>query len=315
VTILGLISWYFLSTNTSKNNFSPKEKIWKTAEVKIAKDFASIKVPAKVKSNQFAIIAPRRVGIIQDLLVDIGDEVEKGQTIGSMLPEGVEGQSSAAIAEASARLQKARAELSRAKGVAVEAVEVATEQWKETNFQYQTRTTLDQESRKQLEEKRLEAILIATQIWENSKLVLFGTGSNTSSRSIQGSFANTNQENDVENLADEVQRMEESGQWNLPSTVVEHLSHLENFITEAEILYKNALEARNFTKDQIIANLSTIQNEQVRISQTKQAILALEEKNKRLTAEQAEKGAGVDRSTEVIELVESQQNLSTTQAY
>jgi len=131
MVLVGLASWYFSSKGSPNNTFSK------------AKDFSSIKIPAKVKSNRFAIISPRRTGIIQDLLVDIGDEVYKGQTIGSMLPEGVEGQSSAAINEASARLQKARAELANSKGVAIDAVSVATKQWRETNLQSQTQTTLE----------------------------------------------------------------------------------------------------------------------------------------------------------------------------
>ena len=312
--LIGILSWNFLSKEEPAKNFVRKDKQWQTVEVETAQDFASIKLPAKVKSNQFAVIAPRRTGIIQDLLVDIGDEVSKGQTIGSMLPEGVEGQSSAAINEASARLQKARAELAQAKGVAVDAVSVATKQWRESNLQSETQATLDQETQKQLAEKKSEAVLVATQAWENTKLTLFGNGANNTSRSVQGNFANTNQENKVENLADEIQRMEESGQWNNPDKIVEHLSHLENFLVQSETLYKNAREGSGVTASQISSNISTIQTQQLRVSQVKQSILALEEKSKRFSSVQAEREAGAERSREVLDLVQSQQNLSTTQA-
>ncbi len=312
--LIGVLSWNFLSKEEPTKSFARKDKQWQTVEVKTAQDFASIKLPAKVKSNQFAVIAPRRTGIIQDLLVDIGDEVSKGQTIGSMLPEGVEGQSSAAINEASARLQKARAELAQAKGVAVDAVSVATKQWRESNLQSKTQATLDQETQKQLAEKKSEAVLVATQAWENTKLVLFGTGNNRGSRYVQGNFSDSIQENKVDNLADEIQRMEESGQWNNPDKIVEHLSHLENFLVQAETLYKNAREGSGVTASQISSNLSTIQTQQLRVSQVKQAILALEEKSKRFSSVQAEREAGAERSREVLDLVQSQQNLSTTQA-
>ncbi len=314
IVLVGLGSWYFNSNDSSKNTFSKKENVWETVEVKNAKDFSSIKIPAKAKSNQFAVISPRRTGIIQDLLVDIGDEVYKGQTIGSMLPEGVEGQSSAAINEASARLQKARAELANSKGVAVDAVSVATKQWRESNLQSTTQSNLGAETQKQLAEKKSEAILVATQAWENTKLVLFGNGANRGSRDVRGNFSDSIQETKVENLANEIQRMEESGQWNNPDRIVEHLSHLESFLVQAETLYKNAREGSGVTASQISSNLSTIQAQQLRVTQVKQSILALEEKSQRFSSVQAEREAGAERSREVLDLVQSQQDLSITQA-
>ena len=315
IVLVGLGSWYFNSNDSSKNTFSKKEKVWKTVEVKNAKDFSSIKIPAKAKSNQFAVISPRRTGIIQDLLVDIGDEVYKGQTIGSMLPEGVEGQSSAAINEASARLQKARAELANSKGVAIDAVSVATKQWRETNLQSQTQTALEQQTRRQLTEKQSEAVLVATQAWENTKLVLFGAGQNNqSNRSIRGNFSNTILKNNVENKADEIQQMEDSGQWNDPAKVTEHLTHLESFLVQAESLYKNAQPSGSLSESTITSNLGTIQTQQIRVSQIKQSILALEEKSQQFSGVQAERVAGEERSREVLDLVQSQQNLTTTQA-
>ena len=315
ILLIGLATWYFNSKSPSNNSFSKKEKTWQMAEVKTAKDFSSIKIPAKVKSNQFAIISPRRTGIIQDLLVDIGDEVYKGQTIGSMLPEGVEGESSAAINEASARLQKARAELSNSKGVAVDAVSVATKQWRETNLQSQTQTTLDQQTQRQLAEKQSEAILVATQAWENTKLVLFGAGNNNqSNRSIRGNFSNTILKNNVENKADEIQQMESTGEWNNPLKAAEHLKHLESFLVQAESLYKNAQPSGSLNESTITSNLGTIQNQQIRVSQIKQSILALEEKSQQFSGVQAERVAGEERSRDVLDLVRSQQNLTTTQA-
>lgn len=314
IVLISLTSWYFSSSSPANKSFSKKEPTWQTVEVKVAQDFASIKLPAKVKSNQFAIISPRRTGIIQDLIVDIGDEVTKGQTIGSMLPEGVEGQSSAAIAQASSQLQKTRAELGQAKGVAVDAVSVASQQWRETTLQTQTQVNLETETQKQLAAKKAEAQLVATQAWENIKLVLFNTGGSQSNRQVVGTFANAILSTNVENLADDIEQMEASGVWNTPETVIQHLSHLQNFITQVEALYKTAKEGRNLSRTQISANLNTIQTQQLKISQITQSILALEEKSKNFVSIQAEKEAGTDRSKEVLELVQSQQNLSLTQA-
>lgn len=318
LVIVGLVGggvWYLFPDTKPNRTFTRTESIWETVQIKTASDFASIKIPAKVKSNQFAIISPRRTGIIQDLLVDIGDTVSKGQTIGSMLPEGVEGQSSAAINEASARLQKAKAELANSRGVAIDSVSVATKQWRETSLQSQTQSSLQLETQKQLTEKKIEALLVATQTWENTKLVLFGAGNNNqSNRKVRGSFSDTILQNSVENKANEIQQMELSGTWNDPSKVVEHLSHLEGFFAQAESLYKNAQPTNVLSESTITTNIGTIQAQQVRVSQIKQGILSLEEKNKQFVGVQAERVAGEERSREVLDLVQSQQNLTTTQA-
>jgi len=313
--VFGVAVWYFYPEGKTNPTFARAEPSWNTVTIKTAPDFSSIKIPAKVKSNSFAVISPRRAGIIQDLIVDVGDQVYKGQTIGSMLPEGVEGQSSAAINEASARLQKARAELANSKGVAVDSVSVATKQWRETNLQSQTQTSLQLETQKQLNEKKIEALLVATQTWENTKLVLFGAGNNNqSNRKVRGSFSDTILQNAVENKADEIQQMESSGAWNNPAKAVEHLSHLEGFFAQAESLYKNAQPTSVLSESTITANIGTIQAQQVRVSQIKQSILSLEEKNKQFVGVQAERVAGEERSREVLDLVQSQQNLTTTQA-
>lgn len=314
LVIAGLSIWKLYPVPTPAKKFARSPKTWQTVPVQVAKDFSSIKLPAKVKSNQLAIISPRRSGIIQDLLVDIGDKVTKGQTIGSMLPEGVEGQSSAAINEARARLQKARAALTKSKSVAIKSVSVATKEWREKNLQSLTQSALEQETQKQLTEKKSEAVLVATQAWENTKLALFGSGSNTGARVLHGNFSDSVQENTVSNLADKIQRMEQSEPWNNLDTIIEHLIHLENFLAQAESLYKNAREGRGITVNQISTNLRTIQNQQLKVSQTKQSILALQEKKQRFSSIGAEKTAGIDKSREVLDLVQSQQDLTITAA-
>ena len=81
-----------------------------------------------VLSNDTANIYPRRDGIIEDIYVDIGDHIEKNQVIALLLPQGVEGQSAAMIAEQGARRDQAASELSSAKIVAEQMVSNAVQQ-------------------------------------------------------------------------------------------------------------------------------------------------------------------------------------------
>ena len=122
----------------------------------------------------------------------------------------------------------------------------------------------DQQTQRQLAEKQSEAILVATQAWENTKLVLFGAGNNDqSNRSIRGNFSNTILKNNVENKADEIQQMESTGEWNNPLKAAEHLKHLESFLVQAESLYKNAQPCGSLNESTITSNLETIQNQQI----------------------------------------------------
>ncbi|OIO54217.1 hypothetical protein AUJ46_03780 [Candidatus Peregrinibacteria bacterium CG1_02_54_53] len=75
-----------------------------------------------VLSNETANIFPRRDGIVEDIYVDIGDTVRKNQVVALLLPKGVEGQSTAMIAEKQARKSQAESDLSTAEQVAQETV-------------------------------------------------------------------------------------------------------------------------------------------------------------------------------------------------
>jgi multidrug efflux pump subunit AcrA (membrane-fusion protein) len=67
-----------------------------------------------VQSNDAGSVFARRAGIVGDILVDIGDKVEAGQVLATLLPSGVEGESSAKIAQAQASLREAQLRLERA---------------------------------------------------------------------------------------------------------------------------------------------------------------------------------------------------------
>lgn len=83
---------------------------------------SSIMLLGTVLSHETANIYPRRDGIVEDVYVDIGDTVKKGQVVALLLPKGVEGQSAAMIAEKQARKSQADTDLSTAEHVADETV-------------------------------------------------------------------------------------------------------------------------------------------------------------------------------------------------
>lgn len=90
-----------------------------------------------VISNETANIYPRRDGIVEDVLVDIGDTVQKGQVVARLLPKGVEGQSAAAIAEKQARKVQAESDYSNAQFVAAESIANAQQRVDEAEAQYE----------------------------------------------------------------------------------------------------------------------------------------------------------------------------------
>lgn len=78
-----------------------------------------------VKQHGYAIVHPRRDGIISDIYTDIGDEVTAGQAIASFFPPGVEGQSSSLIEQKTARVAQARVALETAQALADETLKIA----------------------------------------------------------------------------------------------------------------------------------------------------------------------------------------------
>lgn len=101
----------------------------------------------KVLSHLTANIYPRRAGIVKDIYVDIGDTVTENQVLGILLPQGVEGQSSASIAEKKAKELRDTSDLKNAQLVSNAAIKNA-----EQNV-HEKRVALDNA------EKNKEAIL------------------------------------------------------------------------------------------------------------------------------------------------------------
>ena len=93
-----------------------------TVAPEFVSDSSSVILLGTVLSHETANIYPRRSGIVEDIYVDIGDRVEKGQVVALLLPKGVEGQSAAKIAEKQARKSEAQSNLSTATQVAEETI-------------------------------------------------------------------------------------------------------------------------------------------------------------------------------------------------
>ena len=81
-----------------------------------------------VLSNKTANIFPRRDGIVEDVLVDIGDTVKKGQVVAVLLSKGVEGESAAAIARKKAEKAQMEAEYNTSQNVAKQSVSKAEQE-------------------------------------------------------------------------------------------------------------------------------------------------------------------------------------------
>lgn len=92
---------------------------------------SSILLLGSVLSHETANIYPRRDGIVEDVLVDIGDTVHKNQVVALLLSKGVEGQSAAMIAEKHARKSQAESDLTTAMQVAQETLINTRQQIKE----------------------------------------------------------------------------------------------------------------------------------------------------------------------------------------
>lgn len=99
-----------------------KEMEIKTINPKILPQNDETIILGTVISHETANIFPRREGIIKDIYFDIGDEVQEGQIVASLLPRGVEGESEAMIAEKTARQQQAQTDLLYAQNVSKEAI-------------------------------------------------------------------------------------------------------------------------------------------------------------------------------------------------
>ncbi len=312
--VVGFAIYAFaFQSSESNNSFVKKEKIYETIQPKISKNFSTQKLIGIVSSNNFAMIHPRREGIIKDILVDVGDNVKAGQAIGYLFPPGVEGEGASQIAKAKAQLLTAQEELRNAKAVAGESVEVAEKKLS------QTQTTLDNlvgrggSTRSQIVQNYDQAETIALQSLRNVEWMLFGDSNSTRSvNSIVGSFNNQLQESKVFNLFEETDRAKERfSELNEEAKQKElygFLDQVEAFLNETEILYRDADEGRGHESDTIELHTKEIQELQTKILNAQEMI-----DDTLLSVDQLE--VGVDTAQKSLDLAESQANKSIDLAY
>lgn len=128
--------WYFLAPTerapssvpavSSTSQLEDKEPTLRTTQPEQVDEGHSLTLIGSVVSNEFATIYARRSGIIKDLYVDIGDQIDENQTIGELLPPGDIGQSSANIYEKQVRVQEAQQQLDYLQQVADQKISAAT---------------------------------------------------------------------------------------------------------------------------------------------------------------------------------------------
>ncbi|MEK7563722.1 MAG: hypothetical protein AAB544_05020, partial [Patescibacteria group bacterium] len=93
-----------------------------TVSPELVNSASTVVLLGTVISNEVANIYPRRDGIVEDITVDIGDIVKKGQVVALLLPKGVEGESAAAIARKKAEKSKMEAEYVSTQSVAKQSL-------------------------------------------------------------------------------------------------------------------------------------------------------------------------------------------------
>lgn len=127
IVALVLLAGFYLATDKqSQRSDQPSTAITGTGlnltSPELISDESSVVLLGTVLSHETANIYPRREGIVEDVYVDIGDTVKKGQIVALLLPKGVEGQSAAIIAEQQARKAQAESNLKTAEIVAEETI-------------------------------------------------------------------------------------------------------------------------------------------------------------------------------------------------
>ncbi|MDA0376599.1 MAG: efflux RND transporter periplasmic adaptor subunit [bacterium] len=177
-----------VSTNTSTEEELSTNAEFTTVRPLLVSDASSVTLLGTVLSNETANIYPRREGIVEDILVDIGDTIEKNQVVALLLPKGVEGQSAAMISEKKARKSLEESNLVTATHVAQETM-IKTKQSiteKETELMVAIREqeellqkfTESSDHILQMQEQAFTAVQNARQVIE---WILFGSNSITGS--------------------------------------------------------------------------------------------------------------------------------------
>ena len=298
------------SNPTSGPSFSKQEKIYETIFPQISKTFSTQKLIGKVSSNNFAMIHPRREGIIRDILVDVGDEVKVGQTIAYLFPPGVEGEGASQIAKAKAELLTAQEELKNARAVEAESVEVSEKKLSQT--QINLGNVMGGNTRSQLIQNYEQAENIAFQAFRNIEWMLFGESNAIRSvSSLVGDFNNRIQENKVFNLFQETQHLKDEYSKLIVQEKQEQiyklLEQIESLLAETEILYRDAEEGTAHSSNTIEKHTKDIQALQTKILNAQKMI-----DDTFLAVDQL--AVGVETAQKSLSLVQSQARKTIDQA-
>ena len=309
-----LLGGYFLLKSDTENKapLAKKEKIYNTAHPQLSQSFSTQKLIGRVRSNNFAMIHPRREGITKDILVDVGDTVTEGQTIAYLFPPGVEGQSSAQIRKAYAQLVSAQEALTNSQQVAGDMVQTSSKKVEQAQTLLDN-TQIDEAKstiRSQLTQRYAHTETVTTQAMQNLRRILFGTeqSSQVSASNVVGQFSDSIQKQDVFNLYTEVARV---GQGFLDSDqedqLLVYVNQVEQLLSEAELLYRNATISRYQTQSEIESAIATIQADQ-------RNILSAREKldDTLLSAEQL--SVSLSQAEQNLDLSESQAQTSVDNA-
>jgi multidrug efflux pump subunit AcrA (membrane-fusion protein) len=305
---------YFLLSKetTSKTPLAKKEKIYNTTHPQLSQSFSTQKLIGRVRSNNFAMIHPRREGIAKDILVDVGDIVTEGQTIAYLFPPGVEGQSSAQIRKAYAQLVSAQEALTNAQQVSVEMVQTSAKKVE------QAQTILDNtqvdeksETRSQLTQRYDHTQTVTTQSMQNLRRILFGTeqSQQVSATSVVGKFSDALQKQNVFNAYVETEQADQD-------QLLDYANQVEQLLTEAERLYRTATVSRSHTQTEIESSIATIQADQRNILSAREklddTILSAEQLSVSLS--QAEQNLDLSQSQAQTSVDNAQNRLDVAQA-
>ena len=309
---LAIISW-INQPDKAMSAFTKNEKAYETIHPRISKSFSTQKLIGKVSSNNFAVIHPRREGIIKDILVDVGDGVKAGQTIAYLFPPGVKGEGASQIAKAKAQLLSSQEELRNAKAVAGESVGVEEKKLSQTQTSLENVIGGGENTRSQIVQNYDQAEMTILQALLNVEWILFGVGNVTRSvNSIVGSFNNQLQESKVFNLFEETDRSKKRfAELNVEAKqkkLYGFLNQVEELLNETEILYRNADEGREHGSYLIEKHMKEIQDLQTKILKAQEMIDDI-----LLTVDQLE--VETETAQKSLSLAESQANKSIDIAY
>ena len=278
IMLLGVgVSLWITSSGETISIPPKKETQYTTVKPNVSKAFSRQRFIGKVRANNFAMIHPRREGIIKDILVDVGDTVKAGQTIAYLFPPGVEGEGQSQIIKAKAELQSAQEELKNAESVAKQSVEVAKKKFAQTQTNLETLVSNSELTRSQIQQNQDQAETIAFQTLRNIEWVLFGE-SNTvrTAGSLVGNFNNRIQENKVFHLFKEVQNIKQAyetlNEEKKRQQLYTFLGHIEQLLHESEVLYRTANEDRTHPIAQVEKHAKDIQTLQTNILKAQEMI-------------------------------------------